>query len=181
MLRVELDQPIDVHSLYTHHHRWLYNWLRRRMGCSHNAADLAQDTYVRLLTSGRFPNNAQARPHLLQIAKGLVIDRHRRQRIEQAYLDALASNPDAVAPSPEETALVIEALLRIDAALATLKPKVRETFLLSRFEGLTYSAIASRLDIAVATVRKYMLTAMQACMASTLDDKPFNETPLADD
>lgn len=170
MLRLELDQSIDVHSLYTDHHRWLYSWLRRRMGCSHNAADLAQDTYLRLLTSGRFPAQDQARPHLLQIAKGLVIDRHRRQLIERAYLDALCSQADGFAPSPEETALAIEALLCIDAALAKLKPKARETFLLSRFEGLTYSAIASRLGIAVATVRKYMLTAMQACMATKLDD-----------
>jgi len=172
MLRVELGQAIDVHNLYTNHHSWLYSWLRRRMGCSHNAADLAQDTYVRLLTSGRFPSVEQARPHLLQIAKGLVIDRHRRQVIEQAYLDVLASQADVVAPSPEETILIIEALLRIDTVLARLKPKVREAFLLSRFEGLTYSVIARRLAISVASVRKYMLIAMQACMTATDENEP---------
>lgn len=166
MPSAELDTPVDVHNLYTDHHRWLYNWLRRRMGCSHTAADLAQDTYVRLLASGRFPNQEQARPHLLQIAKGLVVDRHRRYVIEQAYLDALASQPETLAPSPEESALVIEALVQIDSALARLKPAVRETFLLSRFEGLTYSEIALNLNIAVATVRKYMLVAIQACMAA---------------
>lgn len=153
MPSAQLDQPVDVHHLYTHHHSWLYHWLRRRMGCSHMAADVAQDTYVRLLTFGRFPNQEQARPHLLQIAKGLVIDRHRRYVIERAYLDALASQPETWGSSPEETALVIEALVQIDSALARLKPMVRETFLLSRFEGLTYSEIALNLNIAVATVR----------------------------
>lgn len=160
-----------IADLYRSHQSWLYHWLRRRMGCAHNAADLAQDTYVRLLSSGRFPTQEQARPHLLQIAKGLVIDRHRRRLIEQAYLDTLASQPEAFAPSPEETALIIETLVRIDSALAQLKPAVRDTFLLSRFEGLTYSEIASRLNIAVATVRKYMLVAIQSCMAATAESE----------
>lgn len=171
MSSVELDAPVDVHHLYSDHHSWLYNWLRRRVGCSHNAADLAQDTYVRLLTSGRTPNHGQARPYLLQIAKGLLIDRHRRSVIEKAYLDALSGQPESWAPSPEETTLVIEALVRIDSALSQLKPVVRETFLLSRFERLTYREIAQELGIAVATVRKYMLVAIHACMAVADDSE----------
>ncbi|UDL04947.1 sigma-70 family RNA polymerase sigma factor [Marinobacter sp. CA1] len=157
----------QLHSLYQDHHGWLYGWLRRRLGCSHRAADLAQDTYLRVLTSGRVPDQAQARPHLMQIAKGLVVDRHRRQRIEQAYLEALSHQPMAVAPSPEESSLVLDTLVRIDRMLASLKPRVRETFLLSRFDGLTYSAIAEHLGMSVATVRKDMLVAMQACLAAT--------------
>lgn len=171
------DQP-SLSDLYRMHYRWLHQWLRKRMGCAHNAADVAQDIYVRLLNSNRFPSYEQARPHLLQIAKGLVIDRHRRRLIEQAYLDALACQPENVAVSPEETALIIEALVSIDNALAQLKPLVRETFLLSRFEGLTYSEIAVRLDIAVATVRKYMLVAAQSCMAAVAEPEFFGQGDL---
>ncbi|HBP40163.1 MAG: sigma-70 family RNA polymerase sigma factor [Vreelandella alkaliphila] len=157
----------DIHQLYCDHHAWLHNWLRHRLGCSHHAADLAHDTYLRILKSRRTPTADQARSHLIQIAKGLVIDRYRKQRIEQAYLDALAQCPEAFTPSPEESWLAIEALVRIDAMLSGLKPLVRETFLLSRFDGLTYSAIAVQLGISVATVRNYMLLAVQACVAAT--------------
>lgn len=38
-----------VHTLYSHHHGWLQAWLRRRLGCADDAADLAQDTFMRLL------------------------------------------------------------------------------------------------------------------------------------
>lgn len=38
-----------VEGLYHAHHNWLTGWLRRRLGCPHSAADLAQDTYMRLL------------------------------------------------------------------------------------------------------------------------------------
>lgn len=154
-----------MHQLYCQHRGWLHDWLRRRLGCSHHAADLVHDAYVRVMTSGRMPGPDQARPHLMQIAKGLVIDRYRRQQIEQAYLDALAQMPEPIAISPEERALTLEVLLRICAALDGLPARVQHVFLLSRYEGLTYSAIAQRQGMAVGTVRKYMLQASQACFA----------------
>lgn len=163
------SEPHEFHQLYSDHHAWLYRWLRRRLGCSHHAADLAHDTYLRIISSRQAPSAEQARPHLMQIAKGLVIDRYRRQAIELAYQQALSMQPETLAPSAEERVLIIEALMQIDSMLASLKPLVRETFLLSRFEGLTYSEIAKRLGIAVATVRKYMLVAMHACVAATAE------------
>ncbi|MDD3484875.1 sigma factor, partial [Azovibrio restrictus] len=33
--------------LYRDHHGWLQGWLRRRLGNAHEAADLAQDTFLR--------------------------------------------------------------------------------------------------------------------------------------
>ena len=38
-------------ALYAEHHRWLLGWLRQRLGCLHDAADLAQDTFIRVLTA----------------------------------------------------------------------------------------------------------------------------------
>lgn len=172
MAAAELAPQHDVHALYSDHHGWLYGWLRRRLGCSHHAADLAHDTYVRILVSGRAPAPEQARPHLLQIAKGLVIDRHRRQVIEQAYLEALACRPALLAPSPEDRCLALDALMRVDAMLDRLAPPVREVFLRSQFDGLTYSTIAQQLGISVATVRKSMLKAMQACFAALGGEEP---------
>ncbi|MDS1139477.1 sigma-70 family RNA polymerase sigma factor [Pusillimonas sp. SM2304] len=160
--------------LYSHHSNWLYGWLRRRLGCPHNAADLLHDVYVRVLVSGRTPTSEQARPHLMQIAKGLVVDRHRRQQIEQAYLEALAARHHEYAPSPEERSIALNALLRICSMLDGLPPKVRETFLLSRFEGLTYTDIAAREGISVATVRKYMLKALMACFVALEGEGPLS-------
>lgn len=169
MSAAELAQQQRVDTLYTDHHGWLQSWLRRRLGNAFDAADLAHDTYVRVIASGRTPPPEQSRAHLMQIAKGLVIDQHRRRLIEQAYLEALAQRPEALEPSPEARAVVLESLMRIDAALDRLAPKVRETFLLSQFDGLTYSAIAARQGIAMATVRKHMLKAAQACFDALRD------------
>ena len=38
-----------VQTLYSTHHSWLNRWLRSRLGNAADAADMAQDTFVRLL------------------------------------------------------------------------------------------------------------------------------------
>nr|WP_191295098.1 sigma-70 family RNA polymerase sigma factor [Achromobacter xylosoxidans] len=155
-----------MNLLYRDHHGWLAGWLRRRLGCAHDAADLSHDTYERLLNSGRLPEAGQARAFLTQIAKGLVVDLYRRRALESAYLDALASLPEAHMPSAEARALALETLMAVDAALDALPARARQVFILSRFEGRTYSDIAQSLGVSVALVRKHMLRAAQACLAA---------------
>jgi RNA polymerase sigma factor (sigma-70 family) len=159
----QLSVPDTIKTLYADHHGWLQGWLRRKLGNAFDAADLAQDTYVRVMVSGRVPPTDQSRSFLTQIAKGLVIDLHRRRQLEQAYQQALAQLPEQQVPSLETQAITLQTLISIDTALDSLPSKVRETFLLSQFDGLTYAEIAAQLGISVGAVRKYMLKAVQAC------------------
>ncbi len=160
----------DIQSLYEHHHGWLRDWLRRRLGCTHNAADLAHDTFIRLLSRKDPVVAREPRAYLATIAQGLVVDFHRRRQLERAYLDTLAVLPAAEAPSPEARAIVLEALVAIDAMLDGMKPAVREAFLLSQLEGLTYSQIAARLGVTVRTVNNYMCRALLHCHRIISDD-----------
>uniref|UniRef100_UPI000D3A39A7 sigma-70 family RNA polymerase sigma factor n=1 Tax=unclassified Variovorax TaxID=663243 RepID=UPI000D3A39A7 len=153
----------EVLSLYSNHHGWLQAWLRKKLGCSHNAADLAQDTFVRVLSKAQPVAAAEPRAYLATIAHGLVVDFHRRRALERAYLDTLAALPEPLAPSPEERALVLEALTAIDAMLDGMKPPVRQAFILSQLDGLTYKEIAARLKVSVRTVNTYMLKALEHC------------------
>ena len=152
-----------LHLMYCGHHGWLVQWLQRKLGNHGDADDLAQDTYLRLASGRTMPQPDEARPYLVQIAKRLMIDLYLRRKLEAAYLDALAAMPEQFAPSHEDTLIVLQTLNAIDQSLAALPEKVRETFFLSQFDGHTYSEIAAMLGIAVATVRKHMLTATRAC------------------
>ncbi len=154
----------QLHHLYSHHHGWLKAWLRKKLSCQHAAADLAQDTFVRLIVSEKRPLPEQSRAYLTQIAKGLMIDLYRRQRLELAYQEWLVQLPLAETPSPEQQMIVLQTLIQFDRVLDQLPANIRKTFILSRFEHLTYREIASQLGISVAAVRKYMLKATQACM-----------------
>lgn len=163
MTVLEQGHADPLHLMYCGHHGWLVQWLQRKLGNHGDADDLAQDTYMRLATARSMPAPDQARPYLVQIAKRLMIDLYRRRKLEAAYLDALAALPEQFSPSHEETMIVLQTLGALDQALGALPDKVRETFFLSQFDGHTYSEIALRLGIAVATVRKHMLTASKAC------------------
>jgi RNA polymerase sigma factor (sigma-70 family) len=156
----------QFHHFYRDHHGWLKAWLRKKMSCQHTAADLAQDTFLRLIVSDKTPLPEQSRAYLTQIAKGLMVDLYRRQRLELAYQEWLMQLPAVEMPSPEQQVIVLQTLIQFDKVLDQLPVNVRETFILSRFEHLTYSEIAARLDISVAAVRKYMLKATHACMES---------------
>lgn len=153
-----------VAELYSDHHPWLHAWLRKKLGCTDRAADLAHDTFLRILNRDETPTLREPRAFLTTVAKGLLANHFRRQQIEAAYLEALAAQPQPLAPSPEERALIVEALEQIDALLNGLPPKARTAFLLSQLEGLTYADIAVSLDVSVSMVKKYMLQAITHCM-----------------
>jgi RNA polymerase sigma-70 factor (ECF subfamily) len=157
----------SLHALYSDHHGWLRVWLQRKLGCPFDAADLTHDTYARLIGSRRFPPPGESRGWLVQIAKGLLIDLRRRRRVETAYRRALAIlTEQQQAPGAEEREIALETLVSITAILDRLSPKAREAFLLSRLDRLTYPQIAARLNVSVASVQKYMLTAVKACYSA---------------
>jgi len=161
---VHRHQSID--QLYSHHHGWLQGWLRNRLGNAADAADLAQDTFVRLLC--RAPdeplNVATPRAYLATIANRLTINLYRRRSLEQAYLDALAQTPEELAPSLEHQALVLEALDEIDQVLAVLPAKHRQAFLMAQLEGYTQEEIASRMNLNVRSVQRYLARAFEECI-----------------
>jgi RNA polymerase sigma-70 factor (ECF subfamily) len=156
-----LRSAVDV--LYSDHHSWLQGWLRKRLGNAFDAADLTQDTFVRVIKAGTALDIREPRPYLSMIAKGLLIDLFRRRSLEQSYLEALACMPQEQHPSLEEQAILLQALMEIDRLLMGLGPGVRQAFILSQFNGLTYPQIAERLGVSVRTVNNHMAKAMEHC------------------
>jgi RNA polymerase sigma-70 factor (ECF subfamily) len=153
-----------IHTLYSDHHGWLYNWLRRRMGSNCDAADLAQDTFVRILVKPRdFDTFDGARAYLSTVARGLCVDLWRRREVEQAWLATLAAHADGAGPSAEDHAVIIEALCEVDAMLHRLPDKVARAFVMAQVHGMTYREIAAALEVSDRMVKKYMARAMLQC------------------
>ncbi|MBX9800996.1 MAG: sigma-70 family RNA polymerase sigma factor [Burkholderiaceae bacterium] len=159
----------QAHTLYSDHHGWLFGWLRKKMGCTHQAADLAHDAFLQIL--GRpeaLVDVREPRAYLTTIARRLVFESWRRRDLEQAYLAELAALPEDVAPSPEDQALVLETLLAIDRLLDGLSVKARSAFLMSQLDGMTYSEIAAELHVSASRVRQYMAQALSCCYTAAL-------------
>ncbi|GGC02865.1 ECF sigma factor FemI [Oxalicibacterium flavum] len=157
----------SVETLYHDNHLWLQGWLRRRLGNAADAADLAHDTFVRLISGsspGHFNTSAEARGYLRTTAKNLCINLWRRQEIERAWLETLASYPDQAYPSAERQAVVLEALHEIGTMLYALPPKASRAFLLAVACQATDDQVAAELGVSSRMVRKYVAQAMLGCL-----------------
>ncbi|MCE5983308.1 sigma-70 family RNA polymerase sigma factor [Pseudomonas sp. LF19] len=153
----------SLEGLYLDHHNWLTGWLRRRLGCPDSAADLAQDTFMRLLQARQTPLLNEPRAFLTTVAKRVLCNHYRRQDLERAYLQALAQLPEELAPSEEHRAIIFETLLELDRLLDGLPLPVKRAFLMAQVDGLSYSAIGVQLGISLATVKRYLNKAAMRC------------------
>lgn len=153
-----------IETLYSEHHNWLCGWLRKRLGCFDHAADLAQDTFIRVLLQRKAPELREPRAYLSSIARSLMIDMFRRRALEQAYLETLALRPEAEDISPETRHLIIETLLEIDQLLDGLGPRTRDIFLMAQLDGLSYVQIGRELNVSVTTVKKHAARALTHCL-----------------
>ncbi|MBN2976073.1 RNA polymerase subunit sigma [Pseudomonas fluorescens] len=156
-----------VHVLYTEHHGWLFGWLRKKLGCPHNAADLSHDTFMRILASrDALGAIREPRAFLTTTARHLIIDRARRRQLEDTYLRELALTIEMMEQcqqSPEQILATLQALEQIAFVLDGLALNARQAFLLYFLEGLRQREIASRLGISERMVRKHLMNALLHC------------------
>lgn len=148
--------------LYQEHHAWLVELLRRKLGNVDRAADLAHDTFERILRAG-VPAADEPRAYLTTVARRLAVSQYRRQALEQAYLAALAAQPEAQAPPPEVQLMVLESLAAVSRILDGMNARTRQIFLLSRIDGLTYPEIATALGTTPKAVQQAMARALHRC------------------
>lgn len=157
-----LAAPDAVRDLYTEHQGWLHGWLRRKLDSTFDAADLVQDTFVRVLRHRReLAAVREPRAYLVTIAGRLVINLYRRRSLERAFEEALATMPEPLAPSPEQQLLILEALDEIDCLLAAMPAAVREAFLLAQVDQMPYAEIAERMQVSVRTVQRHIVRAYE--------------------
>lgn len=125
------------------------------------AADIAQETFVRLYQRGAPPDDMRA--WLATVANNLVRDQHRqvsrRKRLLEANVNIL--HDQASESSPADELANSERRRRVRQVLATLPPRYRQALLL-RHEGYSYREIASAIDYRVSGVGKLIVRATQA-------------------
>ncbi|NMX60664.1 sigma-70 family RNA polymerase sigma factor [Pseudomonas sp. WS 5111] len=163
-------QPAEaatLEALYRGYHGWLLSWLRRRVNCSQHAADVAHDTFIRLLSASPYVAPREPQAYLATVARRLLMDSNRRRRLERAYQEELERCAQYLeqAPSPEQILQAVQVLEAIDRALARMKPRIRETFILRHLDGLDQAQIAERLGVSVRTVQQDLVEALLACDA----------------
>ncbi|RYG33784.1 RNA polymerase sigma factor [bacterium] len=155
-------------ALYDAHHRSLYAFLLGQTGDREAAADLLQESFVRVwkgIGKAR-PIPAEQRGRwLLAIARNLLIDHYRRRggRDESELVEATSGGKD-----PSEIVLEKDQAQRLDGAMGRLDPDLRTVLTMSVVGGLTSREIGETLGRPPGTVR-YQLSEARKRLAEEVE------------
>ena len=120
------------------------------LGNPDDAADAVQDALTTALAKpGRYDaSKGHLKPWFLRVVRNRCIDLLRRRRPGDMGVDELVD----LAPNPEQALAVTQRDRALQRALASISTEQRQIIVLRDYLGLTYSEIASVLDIAQGTV-----------------------------
>lgn len=143
----------DIQTLFHSHAARITRSLTRRGVAMDVAEDLTQDVFLRLLDPDRRQPEAQGgrdpSPLLLRIARNLMIDQWRREKV----LPQVAMPPgdlDLIAAPQPLTEQQIHDRQRLELtaqALAGLPERTRRAFALHRIEGRTITEVSAELGV----------------------------------
>ena len=145
---------------YQEHGSAVMAFLTSRLGRRDLAEDLLQETFVRVIRTGRtLPDSRKIRSYLFTTAHRLIIDRSRRKRpvLFSEATDREASRfenlADAVAPSPEAVADFHRLEEQVRAVLDRVKPDHRVAFEQAVLQQKSYAVVAREQGWTLAQVK----------------------------
>lgn len=150
-------------DLYDTYAGALYGYGFRRLGSTTLAEDLVQRVMTRLwqLADSYDPSRASVRTWVFTLARTSCIDLYRAQPPAAAH----GAAPDRTGPTHDSIDADIEQLLHaelIRTALDRLSTDHRQVIELAYFTGLSQSEVATRLGLALGTVKSRSFYALKA-------------------
>lgn len=155
-------EHFSMKRLVAHYHGPLLRFFSKHSRNTWDAEELAQEVFCKILKRKDFSADHYPESHLYTIAWSVLRDRARRDKVRRvdkhvSYDETLAN--EANVPL-EDTIAGEERYRRFLNGLERLPPKTRGVFLLSRYEGMTYTQIADHYGIGVSAVEKHMMKAI---------------------
>lgn len=176
MSRLAAGHDAALNELMERHGEKLFHYLVRSLQNEDDAADLAQETFVKVYQSrARFDPSQKFSTWLYAIASNLVRDRYRwRSRHPQVSLDAESdatgdSFRDSLpgsGPSPNESVQVEERAKAVRVAVAALPEELRQPLILAEYEERSHAEIGAILGCSAKAVETRIYRARQQLRAS---------------
>ena len=162
MERLAAGHDTALNGLMERHGERLFHYLVRLLQNENDAADAAQESFVRIYQHrSRFDTRQKFSTWLYAIASNIARDRLRwRSRHPQVSLDAqleesgrrVMDNLPDQNPSPRQTLEASERASAVRAAVAALPEDLRLPLVLAEYEGRAQAEIAEILDCSIKAV-----------------------------
>jgi RNA polymerase sigma-70 factor (ECF subfamily) len=162
-------EPAYYEEIYRRHYRRVVRLCRLLLADPHEAEDVAQEVFVKLLQASRTETRAMAwEPWLTRVTVNACRDRRRSgwwkwwRAPRHTADDDVASVPDhpSPGPTPEEEALSHETCGRVWQAFRELPSRQQEVFTLRYLEGWSTEAVAEALGLSVGSVKQHLFRAV---------------------
>jgi RNA polymerase sigma-19 factor, ECF subfamily len=139
----------------------LQRYLLRRVGHAHDADDLAQEVFARLLRVRDAELVRKPLAYLIGIATHVVREFRQRKQHERVLFDSVVT--DDLCENPEHphrgVAERLEMQQWLDSALTQLPPTHQLVLLLVKRDGLSYAEAAEKSGLSIHTIEKYVVEA----------------------
>jgi RNA polymerase sigma factor (sigma-70 family) len=152
-----------VAALFRKKDQELKRFLASRLGSPHDAQEVAQEAYAKLLALDKPGTPSILVYRLWRIAANLAKDRLKvhanRQRIgPTALFDSMMA-----APSPEPQCIALERVELVQKGLTELPPRCREAFMLRMVDERPYDEVALLVGVDTRTAKRYVARALAHC------------------
>ncbi|BCA56573.1 DNA-directed RNA polymerase sigma-70 factor [Nitrospira sp. KM1] len=166
------SSPSDLEGFFQDYQSELLARLKRIVGCADTAADLAQETYLRLMRTPHVRDIAHPRAYLHRIATNLALDHLRKEKLRlplHATLEDASVVPSS-APAPLDEIYGKQRLAVFQDAFQSLEATTRNVLWLRRVQGCSHEVIADRLKLTKRQVENHLAKALYHCQKA-LDDE----------
>lgn len=160
------DKRTFVAEVASRYGQRLRRFLSGRLRSAHEAQDLAQEVFLRLLRTDGHASIRNPEAYLLTIANHVLYQRSVRHSKEPMAVDIGAVFAELDAPEGEEPAEKAEQAQRLEQLeqiLRELPPRIGAALVLHQIAGYTVQEIADELGVARETTRKYLARAVEHC------------------
>jgi RNA polymerase sigma factor (sigma-70 family) len=168
-LTADPDNRHFVASIAAHYGRRLRRFLAVHLRDVHDAPDLAQEVYLRLLRVNRHEAIRNPEAYLFTVASHVLQQHALRQSGDSKFVDITDALSELTSPAGEDPTTKsdnAQRIERLERILAQLPPRVAAALILHRLGGHTVQEIADQLGVARETAKKYLARAAQHCRKS---------------
>lgn len=149
-------------ACFLRHQKDLLQFLAYKVSCAETAADLVQETYLRIARYADSGGIANQHAFVFRVADNLALD-HLRARTRHDHRNAETVTNALVCRNPEPDTVLSDRqqLEMLEKLIYELPLMCRKVFLLCRVEGMAYNQVACELGISPRTVESHMYKALK--------------------